>query len=332
MTRVRVVVGTEAWLEWLPPFLDDPRYLVEISRPRLAPAEAVVFLSGHETLRRDASYAGPLREIGVAVVVCQPPAVVDLAHDKRAMARRASEVDTFRPIPELDPKQAQRALAMRKTRFVVAKRNDGTEGRGMVLFERAEDLMTTGRRLYEGGFLLQPFIGGEEFSVNMAWHEGRCNIYPTVSKGRSSETHPILRTRRCPAPLPAALLQGCVEYLRPYRPSGVVEIEFIRRSGEYFLLDVNPRVSATLRMTAVAAASNPFSDLIAAAVSRGSLGKTIPARQHTMEWPLVRELDPEERAHLERRKNTWVSTRITIAAPDIRSLDERARELRWLLE
>jgi len=332
MTCVRVVAGTEAWLEWMAPFLADPRYSVEISEPRLAPAEAVVFLSSHETLRRDGSYAGPLQEIGVPVVVCQPPMVVELAHDKRAMARRARQVDGMSPIPELDPREAQRALAMRRTKFIVAKRNNGTEGSGMVLFERAEDLTTTGVRLYEGGYLLQPFIGGEEFSVNMVWHEQHCNVYPAVSKGRSSETHPILRTRRCPAPLPDALLRSCIEYMRPFSPSGPVEIEFIRRSGEYFLLDVNPRVSATLRMTAVAAASNPFSDLIAAAIGKGSLGKIVPARQHAMEWPLARELDPDQKAHLERRKNTWVSTRITIAAPDTRSLDERARELRGLLE
>ena len=53
MTSVRVVLGTDAWREWLLPFLDDPRFAVELAPPSLAPAEAVVFLSRHATLRRD---------------------------------------------------------------------------------------------------------------------------------------------------------------------------------------------------------------------------------------------------------------------------------------
>jgi branched-chain amino acid transport system ATP-binding protein len=46
----------------------------------------------------------------------------------------------------------------------------------------------------------------------------------------------------CPAPLqdePAwrALVQACVDYLRPFRPCGPVEFEFIRSEGAFFLLD-----------------------------------------------------------------------------------------------
>lgn len=332
MTSVRIVLGTGAWRAWLAPFLDDPRFDIEFAEPSVAPARAVVFLSRHATLRRDLTFAGPLEELGVPVVVCQPAAVAELALDKRRMAARAAVVDGLRPIPELSPAEAQRALAEGRARMVVAKPVDGTEGQDMFFFRRAEDLTTTGVRLFEGGYVLQPFIDGEEYSVNMMWNGGRCSVYPPVAKGRAGEAHPIFRTRRCPAPLADTLLNRCVEYMRPFAPSGPVEVELICAGDEAFLLDVNPRLSATLRLSAVAAESNPFTDLIADALGLAPLGRVVASRRPALEWPLPRDLDDDERAALAGRKDVWISTRVTLAAPDLQALEDRADELRWLLD
>jgi carbamoyl-phosphate synthase large subunit len=318
--RVQVVLGTRAWRAWIDPFLADPRYRFEYAEPAPEKTDAIVFLSRHETLRRDLADGEALKGRGVGVV-CQPSALVALAMDKRAMARRAAEVEGLLPVPEFTPAEAARALRERSARMIVAKPDAGTEGRGMHVFRRPGELASTAIRLHEGGYLLQPFIPGEEYSLNMVLHHGRCNHYPVVTKGRVRRAHPSERSRRCPTPVPRRLLTACEEYLRPFRPSGPVEMEVIRSGDRFYLLDVNPRVSATLRLSAVAAASNPFSDLIAAALHIAPLGRVVPSLRPAMEWPTP----PGVR--IEPAKDTWVSTRITIAADDEEELERRAREL-----
>ncbi|MHC4956870.1 MAG: ATP-grasp domain-containing protein [Planctomycetota bacterium] len=328
MPRVQVILGTHAWRSWIDPFLEDPRYRVEYAEPdpgeHAEPdprrTDAIVFLSRHETLRRDMATAGPLKGRGVGVV-CQPPAVVALAMDKRAMAQRARQIDGILAVPEFTPAQAARALHERRARMIVAKPDAGTEGRGMFLFRQTQELSATATRLYEGGYVLQPFIAGEEYSLNMMWHHGRCNHYPTVSKGRVRRAHPSMRARRCPTMVPHWLLRACEEYLRPFGPSGPVEMELIRSGDRFYMLDVNPRVSATLRLAAGAAASNPFSDLIAAALHIGRLGRIVQSVRPAMEWPAT----PGVR--IEPGPDTWVSTRITIAADTEDELERRAKEL-----
>ena len=328
MSRVQVVLGTQAWRTWIDEFLDDPRFEIEVAEPDASDhtepdprrAEAIVFFSRHETLRRDLAIAGALRERG-ATIVCQPADLVALAMDKRAMARRAAEVDGLQPVPEYTPTQAASALRERGVRLIVAKPDSATEGRGTYRFRKAEELGATATRLYEGGYVLQPFIAGEEYSLNMVWHGGRCNHYPTVTKGRVRRAHPSMRSRRCPTPIPHWVLRACEEYLRPYEPSGPVEIELIRNGNRFYVLDVNPRVSATLRLSTVAAASNPFTDLIAAALGMSRLGRIVQCVRPAMEWPTP----PGVR--IEPAPDTWVSTRITIAADDEDALERRAREL-----
>lgn len=333
--RVLVVLGTGAWRDWILPFFDDPRFEAEVQLSadvRMAHYDCAVFFSRHDTLRRDLCFAEPLTRMGLRTLVCQPEAVVDLAMDKRAMAQRARHVPGLHGIPELTPEAARRRLAAGDTPAIVAKRSDATEGQGMRIFRRPEDLTTTGTRLHEGGYLLQPFVGGDEFSVNMIWHAGRCNVYAPVSKGpvSSDGMHPTRRKRLCPADVNGDLLDLSVEYMRPFEPEGPVELEFIRRRGEYFLLDVNPRVSATLRMTAVASAGNPFADLVAAACGADALGRRVPATRHAMEWPLGGGLSDERRAELATRDDLWISTRVTLAAPDGETLARRAAELQDL--
>jgi len=337
---VGLVLGTPAWRTWLPGFLEDPRFRVELLEPdglvarvaRLRPA-AVVFLSRHETLRRDRGLADALAGLGVPVVA-QPKEMVKLGLDKTKMARRASLVPGLEPVRGLPLAHAAAELAAGRCRAVVAKRNDGTDGDDSEVFVDAERLRVRGARLREDGYLFQPFVEGVELSLNLMWHEGRCNVYPVVTKGPTDPhgVHPARRTRRCPAALPDAardLVRACVDYLAPLRPSGPVEVELIRRpDGRFVLLEVNPRLSATLRLSAVAAASNPFTDLLAAAAGVQPLGRPVAAARHALEWPLSRELPAERRAALCRDGDVWVSTRVTLAAPDRAALARRAAYVR----
>jgi hypothetical protein len=204
----------------------------------------------------------------------------------------------------------------------------------MRVFRNPSEIATTGTRLFEGDFLLQPYLAGEEYSVNTVWRRGRCTVYPPVSKGPTRwSVHPSSRTRLCPSSLSAEpvwepLVEACVEYMRPFDPQGFVEFELIRHRGRFFLLEVNPRVSATLRMTAVAAARNPFSDLLRAVCGLDRPRGRVEAQRHAMEWATPTDLGPQQRESLARTPDVWVSTRITIAADSREAVAEKAARIR----
>ncbi len=313
---------------------------------------AVVFLSRHETLRRDRGLAEAVAGLGVPVVA-QPKEIVKLGLDKTKMARRAARVPGLRAVPDFALERAVGELAAGRCGAIVAKRNDGTDGDDSEVFSDPARLRVRGARLLDEGYLFQPFLSGTELSLNMMWHNGRCNVYPVVAKGPTDRRgiHPSRRTRRCPAtpwaPADEArnLIRACVDYLAPLRPSGPVEVELIqqtgspapergarRRDGDVFLLEVNPRMSATLRLSAVAAASNPFTDLLAAVAGVQPLGRRVGAARHALEWPLSRELSPERRAALCQAGDVWISTRVTLAAQDRATLARRAAYVRAQLE
>jgi len=328
--RLLVLLGTQSWSDWIGPFLETEDFEVEC-RSSLEAADcsghrdATVFLSSHESLRRDLRLAETLP----GPVFHQPEAVVRLAMDKRAMGRRAERVEGIHAIPDLTPGMARELLGRGLVSAIVAKPPDGTAGEGMRMFYRAADLATTGTRLYEGDFLLQPYLEGEELSVNSAWHAGACRFYPPVAKGSTRERlHPSLRTRTCPAPLLHEqawnhLCRACVAYMRPFEPEGFVEFEFLSREGRFFLLEINPRLSATLRMTAVAASSSPFLDLLGAAVGVRLLAGRADARRWSKEWATPAHLSPASRRRLAAQRDAWVSTRITIAADTKAELERR---------
>jgi hypothetical protein len=251
------------------------------------------------------------------------------------MGERAAQVAGLEPIPEVNPAMARLLLEEGRTPAIIAKRRDGTEGAGLRIFRRPVELGATATRLCEGGYLLQPFLEGEEYSVNLAWYEGRCNVYPPVSKGPTAVegVHPARRVRNCPAalisePVWRDLRQACATFLAPFRPSGFVEMELIRSADRFYLLEVNPRVAATLRLTAAASATNPLLDLIKAVCGVAPLGYAVGASRHAEEWPLPDTLHPEVRRELAARPYVWLSTRITVAADDAVSLAARAADLR----
>jgi len=343
--RVLAVLGNGAWRAWIDPFLEHPSYVFDRMVPADSPDallaavrrqryDAIAFLSRHGTLARDLGFSR-FPALATSAVVVQPSVVVKLAKDKRAMARRAESIPAFLPIPEVTPPVARRLLEAGGLRAVVAKPSDGTAGKDLHVFTDPGALSTTGTRLYEGGHVLQPFIDGEEYSVMTVWHEGRCNVYPPVSKGptRPSGVHPSLRQRTCPAPLldEAAwreLARGCVAYLRPFEPCGPVEFEFIRARDETFLLEVNPRVAATLRITAAASRTNPLADLIRAAVGVAPLGRAVAPAGYAVEWRLPPDLAEDRLAELRAQERVWVSTRVTVADRDRPSALDRAARLR----
>ncbi len=318
-------MATPAWDGWLPAMLRHSTYRVacvvarsvtERLRRASAAADVTVFFSRHHSLRADRQMADALP----GPCVAQTGTLIDLAFDKSAMARRALAVPGLLAIPEWTPDQAREALMEGRVPAVVAKAPDGTAGEDLRIYTKPDALLGAGVRAYEAGFILQPFVAGDELSITLAWHDGRCRAYPAVSKGPTQleGAHPTSRTRVCPAPDLSALVweemvAACMGYLYPFRPQGLVEVELIVTKLGVYLLDVNPRLAATLRLTAAVASSSPLHDLMEAAAGLRTLDGVATADQYGEEWPAT-HLDEQAKAKLNQQEGVWASTRVTVVA------------------
>ena len=201
--------------------------------------------SVHETLLRDVDVARDLHRAGVSVLA-QTCRAATLAHDKLAM-RDALEAAGL---------QLPAAPTGRAAQVVVIKRVDGTAGKGM---RRA----VWPTALQETEFA-EVFVRGWEVSVNLyvpgvAPH---AVTLPPVFKGATASDlrPPYLRARSCPLPrhlqdLDDTFREAAQEAAAACGATGFCEVEFIvdRSTGDMLVLEVNPRVSGTLRVSAMAA-------------------------------------------------------------------------------
>jgi hypothetical protein len=204
-----------------------------------AGATHVAVHSSHSSLLRDCDIAGELRGAGM-VVVAQNRGCAEIGLDKTRMKRFLESAGFSVPSSVSTDK-----------RWVV-KRCGGTEAAGMRLEREVPAL--------EPGEFAEQFIDGDEFSVVLFAWGGRVITFPPVYKGptRIDLIPPYRRPRVCPAPESfarhcqalrsvargVAVAAGC---------EGWMEVEFVlTTAGEPVILEFNPRVSGTMRLSAMA--------------------------------------------------------------------------------
>jgi len=311
------VLGSRSWLVWITPFLDrlqenvgyvfdedsspgaSARLLETVDR---SGASDVIFISHHQTLSRDAAVGCQLDTRGAGTFVYQPSRVVNLATDKRRMAEIAREVPGASVIKELTFAEACGRLTGASPRPVVVKNPGLTEGHGFTIVTDPTALRSSLERSANGNadLLVQPFVEGDEFSVNVAVVRGRSWVFPPVWKGRNSTLewlHPSRRTRLCPAPqdrqLAAKRLAAlATTYCRLCGASGLAELEFIvDDEGQIWFLEINPRLAATVRMNSMASKPDIFSALLdLASAPRGAKNSHAAVAAYTREVPLKPDL------------------------------------------
>jgi len=344
--RLLYVLGAESWLGWLPAFLSHPAYDHHlVTDPacvpellRATPYRAVVFLSHHQTLHRDAELAGRLAELSSARIVAHPRAIADLAVDKRKMAGLASGLAGLSTIPEIPPETAAALLRRPGGAPLIAKPRRGTEGIGYRTLRSPADAAGVTEAVASGEMIIQPLIDGVEISVNLIGVAGRVVAYEPVWKGRTGpdEPHPCLRLRHCPAEpedegVAARAVACCLGLASRLDLHGLVEIELIWDGQSLYLLEINPRLSATMRMTSVACDRSLFADLGLAAVGLAPPGTWVRATRPAAEFPCPRHVTPDLRSWLEREEGVWVSSRVTLTASSRAELDDRLREVQGRL-
>ncbi|MEU8207354.1 hypothetical protein [Streptosporangium sp. NPDC049046] len=213
------------------------------------PRATVVFHSSHTTLGRDQLLAFRLRELGHGAE-CQSRLCASLGSDKILMKEffdryrlvsppwaRAGE-----PLPETGPDTP-----------VVIKDRHGTQSVGTRL-TRADECRLAPNELGE------LYVDGIEYSVLVYRDEHGTATFPPVWKGATSPdlVPPWRRLRLCPGPTLGGTwerkLRAVGKRLADLAEAhGYLEVEFLlTRTGEVHLLEINPRVSGTMRLAAMA--------------------------------------------------------------------------------
>lgn len=214
-----------------------------------APRATVIFHSSHATLGRDQLLAFRLRELGHRAE-CQSRLCASLGSDKILMKEffdryrlvsppwaRAGE-----PLPEVGPDTP-----------VVIKDRHGTQSVGTRLARAGEYRLAPNE-------LGELYVDGIEYSVLVYRDEHGTATFPPVWKGPTTPelVPPWRRLRLCPDPALGGAwdrrLRALGKRLAELADAhGYLEVEFLlTASGEVHLLEINPRVSGTMRLAAMA--------------------------------------------------------------------------------
>jgi ATP-grasp domain len=323
--RCFAVSGSVA--EWLPVFLDprdapaarlfapdDPSEL-RSAAPRRAGGE-LVFVSDHDTLERDARWARLLRSEGHQVRA-QTESALRVCLDKTAMKRLLAA----HRIPTLPWRTATEASpGWRETGPETVKKRRGTQSQGIRIGAPGEPL---GHDEYS-----EPFAYGTEYSVNVFTLDGASVLLPPVWKGHTNlDLVPPWRKARACGPelvdpvLAAELTRITRRVVDAIRPEGFAEIEFlVTEEGTVAVLEINPRVSGTLRGSALAAGEPVFSWY-----GRPPRTTSVPATACSLEVP---NTGPHL---LLPRLGVYATGRLTLSAATYPLLADRVAELRDLV-
>jgi carbamoylphosphate synthase large subunit len=268
--RALHVVSPESLRTWLRYFVHDPGGLDRIQHvsddPQLSlgrllrrleaiDARVAVFHSSHETLLRDCALARQLRGRSYAAFA-QSPEAARLGVDKFLM-RRFFQAHGLSALPWWRRETLGEAA---DDPMVVVKARSGTQSVGT----RLARLRTAALAADE---FCELYADGTEYSI-LVYRDGAGDaVLPPVWKGPTSPdlVPPWRRLRLCPDPLGGSeldtrLREWGLRTAVAARVCGWVEVELlVTGDGAVHVLEINPRVSGTMRIAALATGVRPFS-------------------------------------------------------------------------
>jgi hypothetical protein len=272
-----------------------------------------VFLSSHATLARDTTVAASLRERGYRVVV-QSNRCAALGADKFAM-KAFFDASGF-----ASPAWARADggyLLGSHERPLVVKNRWGTQSIGILLESRGEFWLAPDE-------FCEDYLDGVEYSVVLYRDERGCAVFPPIWKGPTSPAlvPPWRRLRLCPFPgLPADVERELRRTGRRIAEAadcaGLMEVELLlTAAGAMHVLEINPRVAGTLRISAMATGTPIF-----AMHKRPELRGDLTASRFAAEIPYGGE------PYSDLQSNVYASSRLTVAAGSLAGLQDRLRDL-----
>lgn len=204
----------------------------------------VRILSGHDSLRRDVSLSGALRDRGLRVE-SQSARAVEFGLDKLA------QKDVLRHVGLLVPAWGEGANAPAIEMHAIQKAVDSTQSRDIRPYSPTRAALA--------GTYWEEFIDGVEYSVVVHSSAAGQVAFPPVWKGRSQAelTPPWMRLRLVPSPLEPEvsrwLMTAAVAVAAAINNWGFMELEVIvDAAGRIFGIEINPRICGTIRISAMA--------------------------------------------------------------------------------
>ncbi|GAA3732057.1 hypothetical protein GCM10022225_12470 [Plantactinospora mayteni] len=208
----------------------------------------VVLHSGHDTLYRDRTLAQALAGSGFRPIA-QSGRATRIGLDKRLM----KEFFDARGCPGLPWTTGDRLPGVAGDPLVVIKDRHGTQSRGTVLARLSD-------RAPAPDEIAELYADGVEYSMVVFRDGERVVTLPPIWKGPTSTelVPPWRRLRLCPyEPIDPALERRLRDDARALAVSadavGLIEIEYlVTADGVARVLEINPRVSGTMRLAAMA--------------------------------------------------------------------------------
>ncbi len=250
--------------------------IAEVLRIQKEPTR-ILYHSAHSTFSRDQGLVS-LAATTPTDVTAASPLAVEMALDKLRMKRLFASHHLPSPEFAAPGEPLPRKL---KEQGCVVKVRGSTAGAGVTYhapyaLSHAPD-----------GAVTEVFIEGEEFSVNVFSLGDRITVFPPVWKGRTTPEllHPVKRLRLCPAPAVLRshherMMRIACDLVSLLETEGFCEVEFVIGTGP-LVLEINPRISGTLRLALLAAQVSSSLPLINARA-----GSTLlPAKQYAIEVP-----------------------------------------------
>ena len=184
-----------------------------------------------------------LEEKGVALWL-GAPASIALARDCDAWSQKLGKCKTFKTIPTFQT--YNELLAAHRGEFV-AKRVNGRSSEG-ILFSNTETFTLSAP--YETGYVFQPFIDGDIITVDFARH-------PKSQQLVAVPRQEMMRTKNGAGTVvkildPKLVRPAVAEMCEGLGLTGVMNCEFIRKGGQLYLMDINPRFSAGVSFSKLA--------------------------------------------------------------------------------
>lgn len=313
-----------SWFSYFACLTEADRVLPVGEAPELAPGvldsilagpqRTAVIFSGHDSLLRDLRVASLLREHGYQAIT-QSVRCARLGYDKFAMK------EFFCAAGIATPAWARAGMAGSlgaPAARVVVKQRHGTQCAGT-------RTVTVGECVLGPGELAERFVDGVEYSVVVYRDQHGVATFPPVWKGPVDAvlTPPWRRMRLCPYPaagpgLDQELRDVAVTIAEAAGAHGHMEVELlVTGEGSLLALEINPRVSGTMRISAMATGLPIFS-MYRLPGRRGHLAATAAAAEVPYDGPPV----------CDAAAGIFATSRLTVAARDFAGVDEKLRRSR----
>jgi len=202
-------------------------------------------------IEQDVFYFDPRRELfttaGVAVVL-NDSRLINLARDKWSLHLALLEAGLPTIPTSLSTDWAQ-VLAQLGPAPLLCKPRRGSGGRGQALVEDEEDLRYQARKQGEN-FMLQRVIGSddEEYTVGLFGYGDGRSSRPAILQRTLGPGGATWRARSINSD---TLIESACEALTAYfQPVGPTNYQFRKADGRAWLLEINPRLSASVSLRA----------------------------------------------------------------------------------